>query len=186
METRPLTIQYLKMTIASLRNVRECEKLEWTDEHWMIHKRRPADLTSTEFNENIIKISMCSCYSSSLACMHWLSRIPDPGSKRFQIPDPGPHKNFLKYFNPKNCFWALENMTRLFILDPDPDFLPIQDTESRGQKGTRSRICNTACMFMETIVADPDPPDPHVFGPPGSGSISQRFGFGSISGSFYH
>jgi hypothetical protein len=33
-------------------------------------------------------------------------------------------------------------------------------------------------------VADPDPnpvPDPHVFGPPGSGSISQRYG----SGSFY-
>jgi hypothetical protein len=33
-------------------------------------------------------------------------------------------------------------------------------------------------------VADPnpDPPDPHVFEPPGSGSISQRYG----SGSFYH
>ncbi len=37
-------------------------------------------------------------------------------------------------------------------------------------------------------VADPDPntdpdlPDPHVFGPPGSGSTSQRYG----SGSFYH
>jgi hypothetical protein len=30
-------------------------------------------------------------------------------------------------------------------------------------------------------VADPDP---HVFGPPGSGSISQRYG--SESGSFYH
>jgi hypothetical protein len=31
---------------------------------------------------------------------------------------------------------------------------------------------------------DPDPPDSHVFGPPGSvsGSISQRYG----SGSFYH
>ncbi len=29
----------------------------------------------------------------------------------------------------------------------------------------------------------PDPPDPHVFGPPGSGSISQRYGSGS--GSFY-
>ncbi len=28
----------------------------------------------------------------------------------------------------------------------------------------------------------PDPPDPHVFGPFGSGSISQRYG----SGSFYH
>ncbi len=29
---------------------------------------------------------------------------------------------------------------------------------------------------------DPDPSDPYVFGPPGSGSISQRHG----SGSFYH
>jgi hypothetical protein len=39
----------------------------------------------------------------------------------------------------------------------------------------------------ETILTsvadpDPDPPDPHVFGPPGSGSTSQRYG----SGSFYH
>jgi hypothetical protein len=33
-------------------------------------------------------------------------------------------------------------------------------------------------------VADPDPSDPCVFGPPGSGSISQRYGSGS--GSFYH
>jgi hypothetical protein len=30
---------------------------------------------------------------------------------------------------------------------------------------------------------DPDPPDPHVFGPPGSGSICQRYGSGSGSGS---
>ncbi len=40
-------------------------------------------------------------------------------------------------------------------------------------------------MFMLTIkvsVADPDPPDPRVFGPPGS--TSQRYGSGS--GSFYH
>jgi hypothetical protein len=29
---------------------------------------------------------------------------------------------------------------------------------------------------------DPDPHDPHVFGPPGSGSISQRCGSGSGSG----
>ncbi len=35
---------------------------------------------------------------------------------------------------------------------------------------------------------DPDPPDPRVFGPPGygSGPISQRYGSGSGSGSFYH
>jgi hypothetical protein len=31
---------------------------------------------------------------------------------------------------------------------------------------------------------DPDSPDPHVFGPPGSGSTSQRYGSGS--GFFYH
>jgi hypothetical protein len=29
-------------------------------------------------------------------------------------------------------------------------------------------------------------PDPHVFGPPGSGSASQRYGSGSGSGFFYH
>ncbi len=33
--------------------------------------------------------------------------------------------------------------------------------------------------------ADPDP-DPHVFGPPGFGSISLRYGSGSGSGSFFH
>ncbi len=38
---------------------------------------------------------------------------------------------------------------------------------------------------LSSSVADPDPnPDPHVFGPPGSGSTSQRYGSGS--GSWYH
>ncbi len=42
----------------------------------------------------------------------------------------------------------------------------------------------------ECIVADPDPnldpdpPDPRLFGPPGSGSTSKRYGSGP--GSFYH
>jgi hypothetical protein len=46
--------------------------------------------------------------------------------------------------------------------------------------------------FLATSVADPDPdpPDPRVFGPPGSGSTSQRYGSGSSSGygsgSLYH
>jgi hypothetical protein len=31
---------------------------------------------------------------------------------------------------------------------------------------------------------DPDPQDPHVFGSPGSGSISQRYGSGYGSGSY--
>ncbi len=41
---------------------------------------------------------------------------------------------------------------------------------------------------IKTSVADQEPPDPRVFGPPGSGSgsISQRYGSGSDSGSFHH
>ncbi len=44
---------------------------------------------------------------------------------------------------------------------------------------------------VATSVADPDPnpdldlPDPHVFGPPGSGSGSISLRYGSRSGSFY-
>jgi hypothetical protein len=41
------------------------------------------------------------------------------------------------------------------------------------------------CFGVYTVnysVPDPNPPDPHVFWPPGSGSASQRYG----SGSFYH
>ncbi len=43
----------------------------------------------------------------------------------------------------------------------------------------------TYCTFWSSVAdSDPNPPDPHVFGPPGSGSgsISQRYG----SESFYH
>jgi hypothetical protein len=48
--------------------------------------------------------------------------------------------------------------------------------------------CFIADLLIDlTSVADPNP-DPHVFGPPGSesGSISQRYGSESRSGSFYH
>ncbi len=40
------------------------------------------------------------------------SRIPDPGSKRFRIPDTGSASKNLSNFNPKNCFQALEKMIR--------------------------------------------------------------------------
>ncbi len=33
---------------------------------------------------------------------------------------------------------------------------------------------------LGTCVADPDPSDPYVFGPPGFGSVSQRHGCGSF------
>jgi hypothetical protein len=35
-------------------------------------------------------------------------------------------------------------------------------------------------MQLYNSVGNPDPQDPHVFGPPGSGSISQRYGSGSF------
>jgi len=38
--------------------------------------------------------------------------------------------------------------------------------------------------WVRSGVPDPDPRDPRVFWPPGSGSTSQRYGSGS--GSFYH
>jgi hypothetical protein len=45
-------------------------------------------------------------------------------------------------------------------------------------------------VFSSVADPNPDPPDPHVFGPPGSGSTCQRYGswYGSCSGSgsFYH
>jgi hypothetical protein len=50
-------------------------------------------------------------------------------------------------------------------LDPDPQDCPFPNIEVRISVG----------------YPDPDPQDTHVFGPPGSGSISQRCGSGSGS-----
>jgi hypothetical protein len=41
----------------------------------------------------------------------------------------------------------------LFIPDPDPDFLPIPDPGSRGQKGTGSRVQGS----KRHRIPDPDP-----------------------------
>ncbi len=65
------------------------------------------------------------------------------------------------------------------VVDPDPNPERIGVT----------RTYNTVVQAFASIVVDPDPnPDPHVFGPPGSGFISQRYksgsGFGSGSGYF--
>ncbi len=53
---------------------------------------------------------------------------------------------------------------------------------SRGRADPPDTCCNKNDMlWRSSSVADPDP---HVFGPPGSGSTSQRYGSGS--GSFYN
>ncbi len=49
--------------------------------------------------------------------------------------------------------------------------------------------CRYYLLVLVDSVPDLDPnpdPDPHVFGPPGSGSISKMYGSGSGSGSFYN
>ncbi len=97
----------------------------------------------------IIKIYCHQCCGSGMF-------IPDSGSNFFpsrirtvSIPDPGSASKNLSILTQKkkNGFKALENMIRVVhpgswirILDPDPDFLPIPDPGSRGQKGTGSRI----------------------------------------------
>jgi hypothetical protein len=45
----------------------------------------------------------------------------------------------------------------------------------------KADIYMTGMVCLFSSVPDPDPPDPHFFGPPGSGSISQRYGSGSGS-----
>ncbi len=69
------------------------------------------------------------------------------------------------------------------------DWLKFNKHFNKCQKGLQVPF---ACQVRKTIgllvivtsVVDPDlyPYDPYVFWPPGSGSVSQRYG----SGSFYH
>jgi hypothetical protein len=49
--------------------------------------------------------------------------------------------------------FAANHWNLLFIPDPDPDFLPIPDPESRDEKGTlsRIRIRNTGKIFRKYI-----------------------------------
>ncbi len=66
------------------------------------------------------------------------------------------------------------------------------DNQLEALVGLVTRLdCEVKCELLDsqvrsnlTSVPDLDPPDPHVFGTPGSGSgsISQRYG----SGSFFH
>ncbi len=42
-------------------------------------------------------------------------------------------------------------------------------------------VLQNSALPFSVADPDPDPPDPHVFGPLGSGSTSQRYGSGSGS-----
>jgi hypothetical protein len=61
---------------------------------------------------------------------------------------------------------------QIFLSDPDPS----------RQHWISTGIEEFETWYLLISVADPEPHDPYVFGPPGSGSISTRYG----SGSFYN
>ena len=65
--------------------------------------------------------------------------------------------------------------------------IPMPEAEITAQQTQiHLRLSWSMAHIVQISVADLDPPDPHVFGPPGSGSTSQRYGSGSGSGTFYH
>ncbi len=83
------------------------------------------------------------------------SRIPDPGSKRFRIPDPYPLQRIQVFLNQKIVSKLSELWSGMFIPDPDPGFGSwfFIHPGSRDQKGTRSRVRNTAIQDFLWITA---------------------------------
>jgi hypothetical protein len=75
---------------------------------------------------------------TSVADPRCLSRI-----RLFSIPDPGSESKNLSILTPKKWFLSSRKYYRCCssrIPNPDADFLPMPEPESRGQKGTGSRI----------------------------------------------
>ncbi len=72
--------------------------------------------------------------------------IPDPGS--------GSASKNSGIFTTKTVSKLLEKWSEMFI--PDPDFFPIPDPGSRGQKGTgsRIRIRDTGCVVIRLSGTD--------------------------------
>jgi hypothetical protein len=72
-----------------------------------------------------------------------------------------------------------------------PGVLAYNISKAAVDQGCVDYVCGSEffyciCFYRSLVfssVADPDPPDPHVFGPLGSGSTSQRYGSGSGPGS---
>ncbi len=125
-----------------------------------------------------------------------LSRI-----RIFSIPDPGSASKNLSILTQKIVSKLSEIWSGLFITDPDPgsgfripdpDFLSITDPDVKKapapdpqhwpeqviSNSLESDLMNDGhllqFLIVKTSVPDPAPPDPHVFGPPGSGSFSHQ------------
>ncbi len=74
-------------------------------------------------------------YLPKIQCCGSGINIPD---KNFSISDPGSASKNLSILTQKIVSKLSERWSGLFIPDPDPDFLPIPDPGSRGQKGSGS------------------------------------------------
>jgi len=78
------------------------------------------------------------------------------------------------------------------VQQPDPEHVPAGARQRRSQARHHAHALRRRAQDhtrgnntqVRVFISVPDPPDPHVFGPPGSGSISQRHVSGS--GSFHH
>ncbi len=81
------------------------------------------------------------------------SRIPDPGSKRYRIPDP--HQRIKVYLTQKILFKLLEIWSLMIVPDPDFDFYSSRIPVPGVLKGTgsRIRIRNTVffCLFSHWL-----------------------------------
>ncbi len=80
------------------------------------------------------KTKNSQCWGSGMFIPEPNFSTPDPGSKRFRIPDPGSasRNTGISVFNPKKCFSAIGNMIsdvhpRIRIPIPGSWFLPIPD-----------------------------------------------------------
>jgi hypothetical protein len=84
---------------------------------------------------------------------HYFHGFSQCCGSRMSIPDPGSASKNLSILTQKIVSQLPEIKFGLFIPDPDPDFLPIPDPGSRGQKGNGSRIRNTE-FCLDNITLD--------------------------------
>ncbi len=102
-------------------------------------------------NENAVQ--WC-CQCSQIPDEHF--SIPDPGSKQFLNPGSASASKNLSILTQKIVFKLSEIWSRMFTLDPDSGFRSWFFTHpgARGQKGTGSRIRNTAVLYCFSDWAD--------------------------------
>ncbi len=98
-------------------------------------------------------------------------------------PDFDPHQNFM---DPQHCFFLILSFCDLclFLLAMVTSLIVgVSSSSSSSSSCNNDWVNYKYLLLLGGSVGDPDP---HVFGPPGSGtgSISQRYGSGSRSGSF--